>query len=71
MDLSEDDFKKLKEALATHRLEKPKNLSAQTSIYWSEITTQQYHFDRNNIEVEYLKTVTKEDILNFYKVCLS
>ena len=39
-------FKKHIEALATKRLEKPKKLSSQNSIYWGEIESQQYNFDR-------------------------
>lgn len=66
--MSEEEFSRHKEALAAQRLEKPKQLGGQTTIYWSEITAQQYHFDRADIEVAYLRTITKDEILAFYKV---
>lgn len=66
--MSDEEFQRHKDALAAQRLEKPKQLSAQSYLFWSEITTQQYHFDRTNVEVAYLRTVTKEDIISFFKV---
>lgn len=66
--MSEEEFSRHKEALAAQRLEKPKQLSGQTSLYWGEITAQQYHFDRANEEVAYLRTITKDEILTYYKV---
>lgn len=68
--MPEEEFTKHKEALAVQRLEKPKQLSHQSSIYWSEITSQQYHFDRANVEVAFLRTITKSDIIEFYKVII-
>lgn len=66
--MSEEEFLQHREALAAQRLEKPKQLKTQTTIYWMEITAQQYHFNRANLEVAYLKTLTKKDIIKFYKV---
>ncbi|KAM0735141.1 Insulin-degrading enzyme [Formica fusca] len=65
--MSEEQFEKYKKALATLRLEKPKMLSSLCVIFWNEISNQQYNFDRANIEVAYLKTITRQQILNFYK----
>lgn len=65
--MPDEEFERHKEALAAQRLEKPKRLSARSSRFWAEITSQQYNFDRVNIEVAYLRTLTKTDILNFYK----
>lgn len=64
--LSDEEFANHKEALAAQRLERPKQMSAQSAIYWAEITSQQYNFDRANIEVAFLRTLTKEDIMRFY-----
>lgn len=44
--MANDEFEKYKEALAVQRLEKPKKLSAESARYWSEITSQQYNFER-------------------------
>ncbi|KAJ8935785.1 hypothetical protein NQ314_012635 [Rhamnusium bicolor] len=69
-DMSEEEFLRHREALAAQRLEKPKQLSTQTNRFWSEITAQQYHFDRANVEVAYLRTLSKCDIIEFYKQLL-
>lgn len=66
--MDEAEFSRHKEALASRRLEKPKRLSVLTSQFWGEITSQQYHFNRNEVEVEYLRTITKDDIIKFYEV---
>ncbi|KAL7290058.1 hypothetical protein TKK_0015787 [Trichogramma kaykai] len=66
INMKDEEFSKHVESLATRRLEKPKVMSSQTSIYWNEIGTQQYNFDRMNIEVAYLRTLTKQQIIDFY-----
>ncbi|KAF4791367.1 Insulin-degrading enzyme [Turdus rufiventris] len=66
-DMTEEAFQKHIQALAIRRLDKPKKLSAECAKYWGEIISQQYNFDRDNIEVAYLKTLTKDDIIQFYK----
>jgi len=49
--MSEESFKEHVEALATKRLEKPKKLSSRNARFWSEILSQHYNFDRDNLEV--------------------
>jgi insulysin len=66
--MSDEEFNRHKESLATQLLEKPKMMSRQSGIYWLEISLQQYNFDRMNIEVAYLKTITRNQIIDFYKV---
>lgn len=68
--MSDEEFGRHREALAAQRLEKPKQLTTLTHRYWSEITAQQYHFDRVNVEVAYLRTLTKNDVIEFYKVII-
>ncbi|XP_072413834.1 insulin-degrading enzyme isoform X1 [Chiloscyllium punctatum] len=70
-EMTEDAFQKHVQALAVRRLDKPKKLSAECAKHWSEIISQQYNFDRDNIEVAHLKTLTKEDIVNFCKELLA
>lgn len=65
--MTDDEFKNHVEALAVRRLDKPKKLSSECSKHWKEILSRQYNFDRDNIEVAFLKTVTREDVLNFYR----
>ncbi|XP_034244574.1 insulin-degrading enzyme isoform X2 [Thrips palmi] len=66
-DMDEEEFEKHKEAVAVKRLEKPKKLSTLTSIFWREIVSQLYHFDRDNVEVEYMRTLSKQDIIDHYE----
>ena len=49
--MEENEFNQHVEALATKRLEKPKKLSVRNGRYWSEILSQHYNFDRDQIEV--------------------
>lgn len=65
--MSADEFERNKTALADKRLEKPKQLSARTAKLWSEIVTQLFNFDRDQIEVDELRKVTKEDLLAFHR----
>uniref|UniRef100_A0A4X2LTN1 Insulin degrading enzyme n=1 Tax=Vombatus ursinus TaxID=29139 RepID=A0A4X2LTN1_VOMUR len=70
-DMNEEAFQKHIQALAIRRLDKPKKLSAECAKYWGEIISQQYNFDRDNTEVAYLKTLSKDDIIKFYKEMLA
>lgn len=69
--LSEEEFVCHREALAAQRLEKPKRLNALTARFWSEITSHQYNFDRTQIEVAYLRTLTKDDVIKFFTVSIN
>lgn len=69
--MTEEAFQKHVQALAIRRLDKPKKLSAECAKHWSEIISQQYNFDRDNIEVAHLKKLTKEDIIHFCKELLA
>jgi secreted Zn-dependent insulinase-like peptidase len=66
--MTTEEFDRHKEALKAQKLEKPKRLSSQYSHYINEIALQQYHFDRNEKEVEILMTITKDQVLEYYKV---
>jgi len=64
-DMSSDEFERHKTALAVRRLEKPKQLSHRALRYWSEITSGDYFFDRDQVEVEEMHRFTKEDLMSF------
>ncbi|XP_076025376.1 insulin-degrading enzyme isoform X2 [Genypterus blacodes] len=70
-EMSDEAFQKHIQALAIRRLDKPKKLSAECAKHWGEIISQQYNFDRDNIEVSYLKTLTKDNVMHFYRERLS
>uniref|UniRef100_A0A1Q3FFH3 Insulin-degrading enzyme n=1 Tax=Culex tarsalis TaxID=7177 RepID=A0A1Q3FFH3_CULTA len=65
--MSEEEFKRHKEALAAQKLEKPKRLSTQFGKFLTEISLQQYHFNRAQVEVAFLQTLTKQQIIEYYK----
>uniref|UniRef100_A0A0B7AYG5 Insulin-degrading enzyme n=2 Tax=Arion vulgaris TaxID=1028688 RepID=A0A0B7AYG5_9EUPU len=65
--LTDEEFNKHISALSSKRLEKPKKLVQQNNKYWSEIITSYYNFDRDNVEVAYLKKLCKDDLFKFYK----
>ena len=49
--MEEAEFLQHVEALASKRLEKPKKLGVRNGRFWSEILSQHYNFDRDQIEV--------------------
>nr|ADI24339.1 insulin degrading enzyme [Aplysia californica] len=66
-DMPEEEFGKHVSALATKRLEKPKKLVQQNNKYWTEIISSFYNFDRDIVEVAFLRTLKKDDLYRFYK----
>lgn len=64
--MSDEEFSRHKEALAAQKLEKPKRLSTLFNKFLTEITLQQYHFDRAEKEVAILRDVTKSELLDYY-----
>ena len=65
--MEDSEFNSHIEALATKRLEKPKQLAARNGRYWSEIHGQHYNFNRDEVEVSVLRSLTKVDLLSFYR----
>ncbi|XP_018377581.1 PREDICTED: insulin-degrading enzyme-like [Trachymyrmex cornetzi] len=65
--MTEEQFDENKKALATSYLGKLKIFDTRCNLYWNEILTQQYNFDRVNIEVAYLKTISRQQLLKFFK----
>lgn len=66
--MTDEEFDKYKDALSVKLLEKPKGLMKQAAVYQIEIDTQDYNFNRAQIEAEALKTIAKDDIIKFYEV---
>lgn len=65
--MSDEEFTRHKDALAAQKLEKPKRLSTLFNKFLTEISLQQYHFDRAEKEVSILKNVSKQELLDYYK----
>lgn len=65
--MSQEEYDKHVGALATKRMEKTKKINEQNMKYWSEIISNTYNFDRDEIEVACLKTIKKDDLIMFFK----
>lgn len=66
--MTESDYQKHISGLITARLAKPKKMKARHSRYWNEIITENYSFDRDTIETEHVKNITKPQLLQFFQV---
>lgn len=66
-DTSDRVFEQYKESVIKIKLTDDNNLSDEVSRNWTEITTNEYAFDRAAKEVECLKNVTKSEFLAFYE----
>lgn len=64
--LTDEEFKTYKESLRVLKCEKPKKLINKSQEYWSEIMLNYYNFDKRAVEVEALKNVTKQDIVDTF-----
>ncbi|XP_065556618.1 insulin-degrading enzyme-like [Artemia franciscana] len=65
--MTDEEFSLHKAALSTKKLERPKTLNSLANFYWNEIASGDYNFGRHVDEVEYLKNVTKDDVVQFFK----
>ncbi|KZV96205.1 hypothetical protein EXIGLDRAFT_747787 [Exidia glandulosa HHB12029] len=63
--MSEQDFEKQKNGLIMKKLEKCKNLAEEASRLWSAIDSGYHDFLRREIDVETLRTLSKEDMIDF------
>ncbi|KAH8419636.1 hypothetical protein KR222_011395, partial [Zaprionus bogoriensis] len=66
-DMPQDEFERHKEALIVKKLEKPKTIFQQFSLFYGEIAMQTYHFEREEAEVAILRKITKADFVDYFK----
>jgi len=59
--LSDEEFKTQVDSVMTKIAEKDYNLSSEHSRLWNEIAAHKYLFDRQEREIEILKTLTKQE----------
>lgn len=65
--LSDEDFAQFKDSLAKAKLTMDNTLEDEIKRNWAEITTGEYIFDRAQREVEVLGSITKEEVLSFWR----
>ncbi|VDP34243.1 unnamed protein product [Schistosoma margrebowiei] len=66
-DMSDEEFNVHVQSLMTHLLEKPKGMQDRFGRLWSEIACRHYNFKRNVHAVSVLKSLKKNNIINFFK----
>lgn len=64
--LTDEEFKTYKESLRVLKCELPKKLINKSHEYWSEIMLNYYNFDKRTIELDALKDITKQDIVDTF-----
>jgi len=65
--LSDEDFNKNKAAVIKRKEEKEKTLNQETSRIWQEISTHRYGFNRAELEVKELHTITLPMLIKFFE----
>uniref|UniRef100_A0A9J2Q816 Peptidase M16 middle/third domain-containing protein n=1 Tax=Ascaris lumbricoides TaxID=6252 RepID=A0A9J2Q816_ASCLU len=64
--MSDEELRSHMESVATKRLEKPKKLKLLTDKYWKEVTDRSYQFNRDEVEVEIIRKLSKTELIEFY-----
>jgi insulysin len=64
--ISNEDFETQVEALMTLLAEKDKNQEETFGRDWNEFATHKYLFERQDIEIAELKTITKEEFKDYF-----
>ncbi|KAI8074834.1 Metalloenzyme, LuxS/M16 peptidase-like protein [Gongronella butleri] len=65
-DMSDDEFKSQVDSLVAVKTERHQNMAQEGSKYWSAIESQYFEFDDVEKDVEELKSITKQSMIDFY-----
>lgn len=65
-EMTDDFFEKQKASLIDKLNEKLKNLSQETKRYWQQISSCMYNFDEVDEQTTLLKSITREQVSNFF-----
>lgn len=66
VDMTDAEFESHKNSVVSERLEKLKNLNEEGNRFWHHISNEVYQFQQREDDVEALKGVKKEHMLEFY-----
>lgn len=64
--MSQEDFEKHKRSLIARKLEKMKNLNAETNRLWNYILSEYYNFFQIDLDVEHIRKLTMQDMQEFF-----
>lgn len=65
--MDEREFARHKQSVINKRLEKLKNLTSETTRYWVHIASEHFDFLQHYTDVSCLKSLSKADMLDFYR----
>ncbi|XP_062565638.1 nardilysin isoform X2 [Armigeres subalbatus] len=65
-DMPEEDFQLVKSSLLKRKQIVDTELKNEVDRNWAEITTEEYIFNRNKLEMEHIERLGKQNILDFY-----
>ncbi|KAJ6798968.1 nardilysin-like isoform X2 [Iris pallida] len=68
--LDDETFENHRNGLIAQKLEKDPSLTYETGNHWTQITDKRYLFDMTKVEAEELKTISKNDVINWYNTYL-
>lgn len=66
--MTTEKLENVKKALKVKKLPKPLTLADQFWQFFREIANQQYHFNRANVEMSLLRSITLDEVISFYNV---
>jgi len=66
--ITDEQLEVQKQAVLTKLSEKDINLQRENGRYWNEIATHEYVFDRQDKEIEVVKSITKEEFLAHFEM---
>ncbi|XP_065316067.1 insulin-degrading enzyme-like [Gordionus sp. m RMFG-2023] len=66
-EMNDSVWQKNVESVIINLSEKPKKMVELGYKYWGEIISNQYNFDRDQLEIEEIKRITKDDLLKFFQ----
>jgi insulysin len=66
-DMGDEEFNEHVQSLINKLLAKKRKLTDETYIYWHHVYIQQYEFERRFVDAEYLRRLTKADLLFFIR----
>lgn len=69
--LTEEDFEAVQTSLIKLKKMEEVEMESEQSRHWNEITSNEYLFNRLDLEAVMLERLTKEDVQEFYKKILS
>lgn len=66
--MPEEHYQQHVSGLVSARVAKAKNLLDQNTAFWSEIVNQLYDFDRSEMEILFLRKITKQELIQCFLV---